>query len=75
MWKKTIFRNSSSCSCENGKYLASIMDDSVFMYDQFIKEERKTAEKNFNEKNAMCEEKVLYFICLFIEYNLILNSC
>ena len=28
--------NHISCSCENGKYLASIMDDSAIMSDEII---------------------------------------
>ena len=33
MWKDYVY-NSASCSCENGKYLASIMGDSVIMCDK-----------------------------------------
>ena len=29
-------RNPATCSCENGKCLASIMDDSSIMYDEVI---------------------------------------
>ena len=38
------------CS-ENGKYLASIMDDSVITCDEII-EETKTVPTNFNEKKS-----------------------
>ena len=40
--------NSAACSC-NGKYLASIVDDSVITRDAII-EEIKTVPTNFNEK-------------------------
>ena len=59
--------NPATCSCENGKYLASIMNDSVITCDEII-EEPKTVPTNFNEKNATCKTKKLYFTCLFINY-------
>ena len=34
-------------SCENGKYLANIIDDSVIPYDEIMEE---TVPTNFNEK-------------------------
>ena len=49
--------NRTTCSCENGKYLASIMDDSVIMCDEIIEsynEGTKTVTTNFNEKNILC---------------------
>ena len=49
--------NRTTCSCENGKYLASIMDDSVIMCDEIIEsynEGTKTVITNFNEKNILC---------------------
>ena len=33
---KNYIWNLSTCSCENGKYLASIMGDSVVMCDKII---------------------------------------
>ena len=36
--KKYYILNPAFCSCENGKYLASITDDSVIMYDEIIEE-------------------------------------
>ena len=44
--------NSATCSHENGKYLASIMDDSVITCDKII--ELCDDETNFNEKKATC---------------------
>ena len=43
--------NLASCSFENGKYLASITDNSVIMCNEIIEEETKTVTTNFNEKN------------------------
>ena len=41
--------NPATCNCENGKYLASIADDSVNRCDE-ITEETKTIPTNLNEK-------------------------
>ena len=43
--KKYIW-SPSTCICENGKYLPSIMDDSVIMCDEIIEE---TVPTNFSE--------------------------
>ena len=43
----------STCSCENGKCLASIMDDSAFICDEVIEssdKETKIIPTNFNKK-------------------------
>ena len=45
--------NPATCNCENGKYLASIIDNSGIICDNVIKsydEETKTIPTNFNEK-------------------------
>ena len=51
--KKDYVSNPATCNCENGKYLASIMDDSAIMCNKVIKtydEEIKTIPTNFHEK-------------------------
>ena len=40
--EKDYILNPSTCSCENGKYLASIVDDSAITCDEFM--------KSYNEK-------------------------
>ena len=35
--EKDYVWNPATCNCENGKYLASIMDDSVIIYDEVTK--------------------------------------
>ena len=48
--------NPASCSCNNGKYLANIMDDSVLRCDEIIEsydEETKTVSTTFNEKTSL----------------------
>ena len=57
----------ATCSCENGKYLTSIMKDSTITCDEIIKsyaEEAKTIPTNFAEKKA-----------IFIDYYSIIDSC
>ena len=44
--------NPATCNCENGKYLASIMDDSRIMCNEIIGE---TVPINFNENKANCK--------------------
>ena len=45
--EKDYIWNPSICNCENGKYSASIMDDSAIPSDEIIEEIVPT---NFNEK-------------------------
>ena len=47
-WKNNVW-NPTTCSCENGKYLASIIDDSVISFDEMV-EETKNIPINFNQK-------------------------
>ena len=57
-------------SCKNGKYLASIIDDSVTTCDK-VMEETKTIPKNFNEKKATCKTKNFYISFLSITFTLL----
>ena len=50
--EKDYICNPATCSCENGKYLASIIDDSVISCDEIIEEETKAVKTNFNEKKC-----------------------
>ena len=45
--KKNYIWNPATFSCENGKYLATIMDDSAITCDEIIEE---TFPTNFKEK-------------------------
>ena len=50
--EKDYVCNPANCICENGKYLTSIMDNSLVMCDQVVEsydEEVKTIPTNFNE--------------------------
>ena len=50
LWEKDYIWNPATRSFENGKHLASIIDDSVITCDEIVKE-TKTIPTNFNEKN------------------------
>ena len=59
-------------NCENGKYSASIMDDSVIMCDETIGLYNEDAKANsydetfFNEKRATCKTKNFYILLAFL---------
>ena len=40
--EKDCIWNPATCNCENGKYLASIIDNSVIMCDEIIEAEAKS---------------------------------
>ena len=65
MCKKEYSWNPDICSCKNGKYLASIIDDSVITCDAII-EETKPVMKNFNDKNVICKTKHFYILLTFL---------
>ena len=64
MWNIIIYVwNPATYNCENGKYLASIMDDSVITCDEVLKsydEEIKTIPITFNEKSITCKIQTTY---------------
>ena len=51
MWEKYCIWNSASCSCENGKYLRSIIDDSVNTCDEIIEETQTIPTKTVLAKS------------------------
>ena len=53
--------NLATCSCENGKYLASIMDNSAITCDESIKES-KTLPTNFNEKTRVKHKISIFYL-------------
>ena len=72
-----VKKNSAICSCENGKYLASIIDDDSVVTCDGVVEEKKTVPTNFNKKKQknLQNTKSLYFTCLFTNYHCIIDSC
>ena len=60
--------NPTTCSCKNGKYLASIIDDdSEIKHDEII-QETKTISINLNEKTATCKIQNFYILLHMIKY-------
>ena len=67
--EKYYIWNPSTCSCENGKYLPSIMDDSATICDEVIEshnKKTKTFTTNFNEKKAISKTQNFYILLAFI---------
>ena len=68
--------NPATCTCENGKYLVSIMDNSAIICDEVIDvdakvspnddDKTKTIPTNFNEKKATCRMQSFYFLLAFL---------
>ena len=65
LFEKDYIWNPATCSCENDKYLESIMDDSAIRCNQIIEEETKAVTTIFNEKNAICKRKNFYILLSF----------
>ena len=72
--KKSYVWNPAPCSYENGKYLASIMDDSVIVCDYGSYDEdaaaksydkTKTVPTNLNEKKQLVKHKISIFYLHF----------
>ena len=73
MCEKDCIWNPFTCSCKNGKYLASIIDDSVIRCGEVIDAEAKSNDKetktiptNFNEKNITCKTQNFYVLLAFL---------
>ena len=62
--------NPATSSCKNGKYLASIIGNSVITRVEIIvksyKEETETILTNFSEKSNLSNKKFLHFACILI---------
>ena len=61
--------SSSTCSCEKGEYLASIMNHSAIICDEVIEsydKERKTIPRNFNERKGICKTQNFYILLAFL---------
>ena len=72
--EKDYVWNPATCSCENGKYLANIVDDSVIMCGEVIDAEAKLSNKetktiptNFNQKNVTCKIQNFYILLAIID--------
>ena len=64
--EKDYIWNPVTCSCENGKYLVSIIDDNLVMKCDEIIEETKTIPTNFYEKKSTCKIPIFYILLAFL---------
>ena len=71
--KKDYVWNPATWNCENGQYLASIMNDSAITCDEIIDaeaklndEETKTCSINFNEGKATCKTQHFCILLAFL---------
>ena len=70
VFKKDYVWNPATWSCENGDYLASIMDGSVIMCDEIkgsYDKETKLFQKTLMKKVDYKTTKFLYFTCIFVD--------
>ena len=61
--------NPSKCISENGKYLASIMDDSTIICNEVIKsneDEIKTNSTDLNKMKVTCKTQNFYILLAFL---------
>ena len=73
--EKDYIWNPVICTCENGKYLASIMDDSVIACYKIIEsydEETKAILTNFNEKKATRKTQNFYILLAILSITIAL---
>ena len=69
VYEKDYVWNPATCSCENGKYLASIMNGSAITCDEIIEsynEETKTIPANLNKKKATSKTQNFYILLAFL---------
>ena len=67
--KKDYVWNPATRSCQNGKYLVSIMADPAIICDEVIEsynKETKPIPTNFNEKKATCKMQHFYNFVAFL---------
>ena len=67
--EKDYIWNPATCNCENEKYLASIIDDSVITCDEII-EETKTIPTNFNETNITSTIQNFCILLAFLSFTI-----
>ena len=73
--EKDYVWNPTTCNCENGKYLASIMDGSAIICDEVVDaeaklslkddDETKTIPRSFNENKVICKTQNIYILLAF----------
>ena len=70
--EKDYIWNPATCNCENGKYLASILDNLTITCDEIIdvdaeaKSNDKETKTNLNDKRATCKTQSFYILLEFL---------
>ena len=68
VYEKDYIWNPATCSCENGEYLGSVMNDSAIIYIEIIEsydEETKTIPTSFNQRKQPAKRKISTFYLHF----------
>ena len=74
--KETFFWNSATCSCQNDKYLGSIIGDSVATCDKVIDTSKTVPTKTSSAKNALTNFYILFvFLLIFIALLIAASIC
>ena len=73
--EKDYIWNPATCSCKNGKYLASIIDNSVITCDEIIDTESKSNNKETKTVSTNFSTKFLDYTYLCINYHCIIDGC
>ena len=71
----TTILNHATCSCEDGKYVESVINNSVVMCDEILPPQKNCSSRNYFNKSRMYFNKMLHFTNLFIIYHSIIDSC
>ena len=83
IWEKDCICNPATCTCENRKYLTSIMDDSVITCDEVIEsydedaeaksyDKTKTITTNFDEKKVTWKSQNFYILLALLLTTIVL---
>ena len=73
--EKDYIWNPATCNCENGKYLANTIDDSVIVCVEVIDvdaEAKSNNETNFNERKAASKTQHFYILLAFLSITIAL---
>ena len=63
MFEKYYIWNPATCSCEDGKYVGSIIDDSVITYDEVIEETKTVTTKIKFPINQKSGTTYVFLLC------------
>ena len=79
MCKKDYILNPATSSSKNGRYLASIINNSVIMFDDVIDgvaksfdEEKKLFQQFLMKENIICEIKSFHILLVFLLISIVL---